>query len=460
MADTDSNVFTVDLHRNFDNVWQEVKPWTGSARGSTPAYDIGILDLTRRSSTSLASQVNQVLTSIADAQGNASEGGLPVVVMFVHGWHHGPDWFRTPGARPDAPDGDEHFAGFRDVLRMLVLREEERPRTVDEPLRRVLGIYVGWDGDPDHSVWKLPIIRQTTFWNRYRTARKLAQSDEVTEAIACIVDAVRLGTATTREKIRRSTTSSPLIVIGHSMGALIVQSILLTLLARPGGLSRQREPSRNVSVRDSLGDMCFPDLVLSLNSAADSRTTKAIVRALANSGVRKEANGEKVSFAPPIIASATSKSDLATKIGWRFLQGIHWSRRTDGHDRTLLTHSLRRTAASPGCLPHGQLDHGQNWHCLRPPEPAHSPSPDFGIDLPERERLGVADIDVPHSRYTLACLDHDRGPHLSWIFPVPRTVMHGHNDIFNSRATSLILAIIQISGAVISLAKRWDSYEE
>jgi hypothetical protein len=43
---------------------------------------------------------------------------------------------------------------------------------------------------------------------------------------------------------------------------------------------------------------------------------------------------------------------------------------------------------------------------------------------------------------------------------VPRTVMHGHNDIFNSRATSLILAIIQISGAVISLAKRWDSYEE
>jgi hypothetical protein len=42
-----------------------------------------------------------------------------------------------------------------------------------------------------------------------------------------------------------------------------------------------------------------------------------------------------------------------------------------------------------------------------------------------------------------------------WIFQVPPEVIKDHNDIFNSKARSLILALIQISGAVASLAEDW-----
>jgi hypothetical protein len=47
-----------------------------------------------------------------------------------------------------------------------------------------------------------------------------------------------------------------------------------------------------------------------------------------------------------------------------------------------------------------------------------------------------------------------------WVFQVGPKVIKDHNDIFNSKARSLILSLIQISGAVASLAKDWaDSFE-
>ncbi len=44
-----------------------------------------------------------------------------------------------------------------------------------------------------------------------------------------------------------------------------------------------------------------------------------------------------------------------------------------------------------------------------------------------------------------------------WVFQVPPEVIKDHNDIFNTKARSLILALIQISGAVASLAEDWGA---
>ena len=165
-------------------------------------------------------------------------------------------------------------------------------------------------------------------------------------------------------------------------------------------------------MESSEGLVWFPDLILALNSAAHSRIAKRILRALPCS-LRKTASSGTghIQFAPPIMMSVTSTADKDTQVRWRFAQLVSgfW-RKTDGHDASLFTHDFVLTLAQSRCT-------------IRP----------LG-DANERR--------------------------LMWVFQVPREVIKDHNDIFNSTARSLILALIQISGAVASLAVDWgDSFE-
>jgi hypothetical protein len=142
---------------------------------------------------------------------------------------------------------------------------------------------------------------------------------------------------------------------------------------------------------------------------------------------------------------------------WRLAQGLFapW-RKTDGHDGSLITHDFNQTAGDVICLKQPDVpDFGQNWHCLRRPSPLRGASPALPIDLPVRERNGVKDETVPHARYTITPRVDVAEPRLMWVFQVPSEVIKDHNDIFNSKARSLILAFIQISGAVASLAEDW-----
>jgi hypothetical protein len=41
---------------------------------------------------------------------------------------------------------------------------------------------------------------------------------------------------------------------------------------------------------------------------------------------------------------------------------------------------------------------------------------------------------------------------LAWLFEVPPELVAEHNDIFNPRSSLLFMALMQISGAVMSLA--------
>jgi hypothetical protein len=47
----------------------------------------------------------------------------------------------------------------------------------------------------------------------------------------------------------------------------------------------------------------------------------------------------------------------------------------------------------------------------------------------------------------------------AWIFQIPPRISAEHNDVFNNRCSLLTLALMQISGAVMSLAEDWrDSF--
>ena len=63
---------------------------------------------------------------------------------------------------------------------------------------------------------------------------------------------------------------------------------------------------------------------------------------------------------------------------------------------------------------------------------------------------------MPHDQYELVPQRGDSTACLQWIFQVPKEVIAEHNEIFQPQPRALILALIQVSGAVASLAEDWD----
>jgi len=372
-----------------------------------------------------------------------------IVVLFIHGWHHNAAW------EISSDSGDSHFAAFRRMLAFLALREAER-YFVFPGGRRVIGIYVGWNGDPEDS-WlaRGGVLTHLSFWNRYATARQIGDSDSILRLVRGIVQATKQSRPV-EERKGRAEVDSPLILIGHSMGALMLQSAFLTLIKDPSEplvVPSEGEPRVVETLRNGQR-IRFPDVLVSLNSAADSVIHQEIREALQARRFAKKVGDSQIAYAGPLLISATSSADNDTRVVWRGANLLHPGRTTDGHDGALFTHRLVREREGIACQGLAAPDFGQNWHCLRLPEPPNVPTPNFALDLPTRERASKSDI-PPFARYRLLPMQDIHKPQLTWVFQVPPDVMSDHNDIFNSRAFSLTVALIQVSGAIMSLAQDW-----
>jgi hypothetical protein len=211
-----------------------------------------------------------------------------------------------------------------------------------------------------------------------------------------------------------------------------------------------------VTVRRDGVRISFPDVLIALNSAADSAILHGIRRELAAQRLSKTVQSEGISYAPPLLISATSETDGDTKVLWRAAKLGRW---TDGHDRSLFTHQLTVTQPVSQCAPRGPIDFNQAWHCVRMPEPPSTQTPGIAMDLPNGERVGDA-LDLPFRRYALSPLGDPNRPETTWVFHIPEALIPDHNNIFNAKARELILALMQISGAVASLAEDWrDTFE-
>jgi pimeloyl-ACP methyl ester carboxylesterase len=358
-----------------------------------------------------------------------------IVMCFVHGWHHGSEW------------DDDHFVAFRETLASLSLREAERYSEGGPRGRRVIGVYLSWNGDPK----KKPLFRHLSFWDRYGVAEAVGGSTQLLDVLTQLV------TATKDPDVAPGRPESPFVLVGHSMGALIVESAFLALLRDPKRplIFRATEGHRGVEIREGTRRISFPDVVIALNSAADSAVFASIRDTLRTLNISKSLDTGAISYAAPLIISFTSTADKDTAVIWRLAKP---GRCTDGHDEELHSHVFRATDHNVECHPRPGPDFGQNWHCLRPPVPAIAPNPTFTIDLPSRERTGVADR-PPHDRYILEPkAPSEQSP--AWVFHVGEGIIPDHNDIFNSRCASLVLALTQVSGAVASLAQDLqDSFE-
>jgi len=438
--------FTVDIRARARKPRYDYAP-------NDQAYDVAVVEFKDDGTLLDVTQVAAAVDCITKARETNPNGAI--VVVFSHGWHHGARW-DVAGDGVDA-GGDAHFGAFRGVLRSLALREAER-YTSNSAGRRVVGIYIGWNGDPQGSWLGEGWLTYLSFRDRYRVASKIGAGAHLSELIRTIVGS----TKDPIPNIKDPAPESPLVIIGHSMGALMLETAFLALLTGdPQSLVKQRsEPTGTVEIRRGGQLVSFPDVMIALNSAADSSIAKGIGTALNRLSMTKTAAAAGVGYSPPLFASVTATADSATRYVWRVANAHRFWTKTDGHDASLLTHVFETDGATVSCQPRGQVDFGQNWHCLRAPEPAVAATPRFAIDLPVRERDGVDDLLVPHARYRLTPLGDVGVPHLLWVFQVPPEIVESHNDIFNSRSSSLILALIQISGAVMSLAEDWrQSFE-
>ena len=438
------SVFTIDIQKNM-----ATEHWVDET-ANTQIYDVAKIEFEDDGSFGLKVQLDFALERIKKIRLSEKNTNGALVIVFIHGWHHSARWDVVSNT------GDDHFAAFREVLKRLALREAERYPRGQSGGRRVIGIYLGWNGDPAKSVLStVPLVRHHSFWDRYSVAKSIASGENVQEALRSIVLA-------TKEPIA-SRPESPLILVGHSMGALMLESAFLSLLTAPKSVlayppsSNEREASW---IECNGKKVSFPDVLIALNSAADSKILKEIKAQVKQQGIEKKIAADGISYSPPLLISVTSTADLDTKDTWRKAQALgdlvqsgQWTNRfTDGHDPSLITHTFSPIATNVVCKPKNEIDFGQNWHCLRAPYPSDARTPTFAIDLPTCERKGICDK-PPHTRYELAPHIDKRNPELAWVFQVNPEIMSEHNDIFNSRSASLLLALIQISGAVVSLQR-------
>lgn len=429
----DRSLFTLDQE-------SKILDWQPENATSLYSVDVATIEFNDDGTLQDPTQLDKALNCIRSTRGLCKSG--TVVALFIHGWQHDATIDLASGK------GDGHFSSFRALLLSLMRRESERSIS---PFRRVIGVYFGWRGKPFRSRL-LSFLNNFTFARRFRTADTIGGAGDLRRALREIVQATKgpIDGADLPE--------SPIIMIGHSMGALILERGFSTLLREePGSLIREagKTTADTACVTQDGRTISFPDMVLLVNSAAAAGVAKKTMDLLHENRLAKRVSSNGLDYAIPLIVSFTAKTDRVTGWIWRLANRFQ---RTEGHDRCLLTHRLEQSPTLFKCSAKMTgYDFGQSWHCLRRPEASGGQLRSVTIDLPQIKKPR----DECHKRFTIRPVSAEASGRPMWVFQVPRHVSRSHGDIWNNRASLFALAMMQISGAVVSVALNWgDVFED
>jgi len=122
---------------------------------------------------------------------NCEESEL--IVWYIHGWKH------------NANSQDSDRKHFERLIKELADKQSD-----ESDRRRVVGIYIGWDGAVGPA-----FLRNLSFWNRKRAADRISQSAVLTKIFAATKYA-------RKQKGKEITAKDLTIMIGHSFGARIL----------------------------------------------------------------------------------------------------------------------------------------------------------------------------------------------------------------------------------------------
>lgn len=365
-----------------------------------------------------------------------------LLVGYVHGWKHG------------ANSGDViQFKRFVQHLGEIGAGRPEGQRF------RVMGVYFAWPGAPFGPLktmscrhaqavgWTRPLApflvlaEQLSVWNRWKVALAVGTRSEDSQGpgLAEVIGELAA-------MVRSKNDASRSVVIGHSMGGLILEKALI----EPWAFGRAADDEDKI-----------PDLVFTMNAAAPAILATREIDALA----------ARPFLGRPRFISITSTSDSATRfiavpalmlgqsLGWMGLASERRVQReerdlvtrTTGHIETLRTHEFKKE----GCANWSRPCEHRGWLLSRnlfgtgDEVFAYLPSP--------KRKCGEADCSCNNCGTGGRCtvgkwrmgLSERRGasddcPY--WIVWVGRDLIADHGDIWDTQAVSVMAAAFRRTG--------------
>jgi len=361
-----------------------------------PGYDLAFVEFGEQGSYQDATQLQNAVDLIKRTP-------RPLVISYVHGWHHG--------------------AGSADVGRFSGwLSEISQTQLIRESGFHPIGIYLGWRGE----LTKVPVIRQFTFFSRKAAAERLASNFDCYDTIAAVSQAARES---------HGAGGQYTVLIGHSFGGLVVErSVAHAINAEMHG--------------HAAADRSLPaDLILMVNPASDSILTRQMIAALYS---RHTENSR------PFLVSLTSTADAATGTAFPISTSLAAATKafndvpvpgseqreserrfytaTPGHNKFLINHEtvkLDKTIATPGglkALP-ANLSHNLSGEVFA------TDGPNDTLELWHIKR--TSDVDVPY-----------------WDVKVDPTIIKDHGDIWNPKAQAMMAAIFRMTNPLMNRATK------
>jgi pimeloyl-ACP methyl ester carboxylesterase len=223
-------------------------------------------------------QINTAIDLIRNIQ-------RPLLVIYIHGWHN----------HVTSPDVDR----FGSLLSRLA-----QSKQVKDNHFTVVGMYFAWPGDS----LSIPVVNTLTFWDRKRTAERIASNGDCLDAIEQLSQATRLHSP------------SYVFLIGHSFGGLIVERTVAHTMRTLQGQTVAKPPW---------------DLALILNPASDSVLARQLVEDLHSlysydaGRYLPRAGGQSRPEDQPTIVELQSENDTAT--GGTFPIGTSLGNFVGGH---------------------------------------------------------------------------------------------------------------------------------
>lgn len=335
------------------------------------SFDLAIIEFDDQGVFWKIEQLEDTLELIRDRSASSERGIL--VVLYVHGWRNNAD--------PDLEDGD--LVRFQSTLDRIAGNFAKAEASTPD---RVVGVFIGWRGETSN----IPIHNKVSFWGRRATAERVA-SLNMRETMFSVM----------REA--KSRDLSKCIVVGHSMGGLIVGKTLapsMTTLLLANGDDGARIPADLVLLQnpalDGLSSWQFIDFL---------KRNKARVELRSSDGTRFEAPG-------PAVVSITSVADRATSFAY----------------------PMGRWIDTIGLAFRGQLvEGGPSQHYLATHTEGH-------IEFLHSHRAWVEDDELKFERVEDAYNDTP-----FWIVQVSKEVMKDHGDVSNPVVDELIDRILQLN---------------
>ena len=341
-----------------------------------------------------------------------------VVIVYVHGWKH------------NASETDKNLKSFQEVLTRLSRAEAAFVQKYQtRPVRPILGIYLAWRGD---SLALPDPLKSLSYFDRDVTAGRVS-GPSGTEALYGVM------------KWTRANPSSKCIVVGHSMGALVVQRALTQ--AFEGAII---DSSSGPGVRSPA------DVVLLINPAISAIETKQFVDMMDWWNVKIDQDIDKRFLCSPgedrwrpLIVSMTSEGDTATRGIFKF------ARRLDSLPQRFREGQrnfyIQPAAAIPSLQSHmlffeekGKTGGNSDYIPIEGCEEELC-TKKFQNDM--KAPLGRVCFKVGVARFILEekLGRSNRTPF--WVISVPREVVAGHGDIFTSRLTDFIHGVLLLTGS-------------